>query len=561
MTPESNIFLGNRVTDGTDTAASVLVVDGSGFATETITISGAAGTGQTVIVTLVNGSVTVNTPLYTIPNGQSAALTATALSNIINNTVAVLGSNSFIQTTTASTNTIPINALASGTGGNSITASVAITGSGTSATPNSPTALSGGAVPGSIGTLTDIHTGSYPNASTANNIISGYRLDYTSPSGSTSPVARLTLYHPDSAAQVFNNIIAYATVGGGYSAATFKTNLAAAINTGSSAQAPAQFWTFTSGSSTAVPLVGVYQGASGGTDGTTSITTQVLLGQDATVSSARTGIYALRTMLGAAQVIIPQFADCTAAQALASFCVEENCIGFIDLGGIGTSTTTAVTTKTNNNVNSSSLISSMEWGYYLDPFTGVEKLCSPSNTIAGTVASLNPWFSPLNKPTGGKSGLIATEWSTTQFPDFTSLEVNNICFIARENGNFVVWNDNCSDGTPIADARMRNYIAYQIQVIGFPFIGMLQSTAPNDPTRNDYFNAIKGFLSPMAPPPFGSATTPQINAFNVDSSGNTPTTIQGGFLIGKTTVQTLRGIRYVLNIILVGSQVVVQQAA
>ena len=562
MTPESNSFIGVRVVDGSQAAATVSLVDGTGFSTATITISGTAGVGQSILATFVNGAAQpISTASYAIPTGQTPAATATALSAIINASPPALGSNAFIGNTTASGATIPISALASGVGGNSITLSVSMTGSGQTATPSSATPFTGGAVPGTLGLLTDMQTGSYSNASTANNIVSGYRLDAVTVSGSTSPVYRLTLYHPDAPAQVYGSIIAYATVGGGYNAATFRANLATAVNIGTSSQASASSWIYSNtGSSTAAPLTGVYQPAAGGVDGDANITTPILLGQDSTYGAARTGLYALRTKVSSAQVVIPQLYDLTAAQAMAVFAVQENCIAFIDLGPAGTTITSALSGMAANNVHSSSLVASMEWGTYLDPYTGTTKLCSPSNTITGIVSSLNPWQSPLNKPTGGKGGLISTEWSTSNFPDFTPLETGNICFIALEYGNYVQWNDYCSDGTPIADARMRNYISYQLQVIAAPFIGQLQSTSPTDPTRAAYFAAIRSFLSPMAPPPYGSAAIPQINAFLIDPTGNTAATIQAGFLIGRITVQTLRGIRYVLNILMVGSQVVVQSA-
>jgi hypothetical protein len=561
MTPESNAFIGVRVADGSQAAASVSIIDNAGYATGTITISGTAGTGQTLFATFTNGALpAVVTTTYAIPTGQSAAATATAFSAVLNNCAAFFGSNAFMTTSAASGNTIPLVAWLSGTGGNSITFSATISGSGQTVSPTATTSLTGGAAPGVLGLLTDVYTGSYSNSNLTNNVVSGYRMDLVTVSGSTSPIYRLTLYHPDAPAQVFN-VNAYATVGGGYSATAFRANLAAAINVGSSSAGPAVSWTYSnSGSSTATPLIGFYQGAAGGVDGDAAITTQTLIGQDSSTGAQRTGLYALRTYVPAAQVVIPQLYDLTAAQTLATFAVQENCIAFIDLGPPGTTVTSALSGMAANAVHSSSLVASMEWCNYLDPYSGTVKLCSPSNTISGIVSSLSPWFSPLNKPTGGKGGLISTEWSTTVFPDFTSLETGNICFIALEYGNFVQWNDNCSDGTPIADARMRNYISYQLQVIAAPFIGQLQSSATNDPTRAAYFGAIRSFLSPMAPAPYGSATTPQINAFIIDTSGNTPTSIQQGFLIGKITVQTLRGIRYVLNILLVGSQVVVQTA-
>ncbi len=103
---------------------------------------------------------------------------------------------------------------------------------------------------------------------------------------------------------------------------------------------------------------------------------------------------------------------------------------------------------------------------------------------------------------------------------------------------------------------MLNYIAQQLITIGAPFLGQDQSLAANDGTRADYFGACKSFLNGLLDP---TGRNPRINAFKIDSSGNTNTTIQGGFLIGRTSVTTLRGIRVIMNILQVGSQVVIQQ--
>jgi hypothetical protein len=550
--PEAQAYLVNRVSDNTDVASSVLVVDSTGFATKVMTVSGTYTAAQNVSATMVNGSATITTPNYAVQSSDTPTTVAAALVGLINNSPAVLGANAFLSRASNVAGAITYTALNSGTGGNSITVQSTVSGSGFSVTLNSATALAGGATPGTLGTLSGQSTGSYPNASTAPQVISGYRLDISSPSGSTSPVYTLTLFFPGQTSEVFTGIIAYASPGGGYSSTTLQASIAAAVNIGTSAHAPSQFWSWTSGSSTASPLTSTYQGASGGTDGATGVNTSILLGQDGTVG--RTGVYAFRGMISAGQVMIAGLRDCTAAQTLAVFAQSENALAGIDLGPSGTEPQAAVTTKNANNVSSRFLVASVEWLNYRDPYTGLQKQCSPTNSIMGVIASEDPWSSPLNKPTGGKGGLISTEWTTGQFPDETLLQQNNICYFKNYNGSLVVFNDNCSDGTPIQDTRMLNYIAYMLQVIGAPFLGQNQTIAMNDQTRGQYFGAIQSFLKGLA-----NANAPKINAFQIVKTGNTQTTIQNAFLLGQTFVTTLRAIRYILNVVQVGSQVVIQQ--
>lgn len=559
--PETSQFLVNRVSDGTDTKASVTITDSTGFAFGTLTISGTAGASQTITATLQNGSnPAVTTAAYSIVQGTDTPTTiAAALVSLINATGAVLGANAFVQPATSSAGVITITALTQGTAGNSITVLGTVTGSGTTVTPTNATAFASGAAPGTIGTLSALYTGTLPNSTTVGTAtlpatISGYRLDLSAGTTSAGPVYTLTLFFPQQSNEVFTGIIAYATAGGAYNGATFKANLAAAVNTGSTAHAPSQFWTFSSGGSTATPLAATYRGASGGTNGSAGVTLGTLIGVDGT--TGRTGMYALRKMISAGQFFIAGLGDCTAAQTLATFAQQENSIAGIDLGPSGTTPSTAVATMVANNVNSRFLVASMEWDNYRDTFTGLVGLHSPTSTTMGTIASLDPWESPLNKPTGGKKGIVSTEWTVGQFPDETLLQTNNICYIKRYAGNFVLFNDNCSDGTPIADTRMLNYIAQQLILIGAPFLGQDQSLAANDGTRADYFGAIKSFLNGLLDP---TGRNPKINAFKIDQSGNTNTTIQGGFLIGRTSVTTLRGIRVIMNILQVGSQVVIQQ--
>jgi hypothetical protein len=567
--PLCTSYLLNRVTDGTDVAAVAPLADNTGFAAESITFTGTGGTGQTATVTLVNGSTTVVVGPYTIGTSATPTAVASAVASLIAASAAVNGGNAFLQAPTSSAGAISLSALASGTGGNAITVAVAVTSTGITATPSSATAMTGGLAPGSLGTFVNVSTGSYANNTAT--APSGVQATYSTTPGSTSPLVNVTLFFPNQNPVVYQNIVAYASKGGGFNAPAFLANLGAAVNTGTNAQPKSAYWTFVAGSSTAPPLTGVLQGATGGTDGATGVTSVMLMGQDGT--TGRTGVYAFRKKIRGGQVIIAQFTDCTFAQALATFCQEEACITSIALGGAGTTPSQAVATSQANSVASRFVFQVLGEPFYTDPFTGVNGLQSPLGSAAGTIASLNPWQPPLNKPRGGGLAMTATEFTLGQFPDETILQSNNIAYFKKKNGQFVLWQDRMSDGTPVADTRMLNFLAVQIEAIGDKYIGETQSSAGlatspttplSDATRAAYVNDINNLLLPMANPanPQISPILPgQPKPFSVSLSSNTPTTVQQGFLIASISVLTLSGIRYALAVLQVGSTVQVQQAA
>ena len=120
--------------------------------------------------------------------------------------------------------------------------------------------------PGTLATLTARYTGSYANTATA---VVTQGSQYVT----LSPTYKLTLTFPNAVPEVYDNIVAYATVGGGYSSTTFTTNLKNAVN-GSPQLNPSRpasnYFTATTGASTATPLLTTPQAVStNGTDGST----------------------------------------------------------------------------------------------------------------------------------------------------------------------------------------------------------------------------------------------------------------------------------------------------
>src|SRR5579862_6576044 len=128
IAPEGNSFQVVRVTDGTDVAASIAVLDGTGFATANFTASGTPALGNTIQASIVNGATTVAPPAYVLTASDTKATALAALANIINSSAAVIGPNAFLKPCTSDNTHLYFTALASGVGGNSITIQSIVTG-------------------------------------------------------------------------------------------------------------------------------------------------------------------------------------------------------------------------------------------------------------------------------------------------------------------------------------------------------------------------------------------------------------------------------------------------
>lgn len=565
--PECQAFLGNRVTDLTDTASTILVIDATGFATSPYTGAGTPAAGNTIQASLVNGSFTVLVTAYTLVTGDTVATALTQLGTLINNSAAVVGANAFIQPVVPTATTIPVVALASGTGGNSITIQAIVTGGGMTLTPLSATAMAGGAAAGTIGTITSKYTGSYPNYNATTQVGGSLVPVLQSGTLAAAPVIRASLNFPNGATEVFSNIIAYASPGGAYSAPTYKANLLAAINGNGTSLPGSARWTFSSGASTANPFLGFPLLASGGTDGATNVTTATLMGTDG--NTGRTGIYALRGYCSGAQLVVAQLTDLTVAQTLITFAQGENCLVHTAVPS-GTLTTTAVANKSANNASNPSLIFSMDWQNRFDTVTGAVRLVSPIGKIAGVVSSLAAWQYPGNHPVnGGVLNVISTERTQIglSVAEAGLREANGIVYLTNNpllffQGGYGMPHGMTSDGaTMICDTRMLKLIAFVLQQIYGKFVG--SSTAivkgnlvvigPNG-VESSPQDAVDQYFQTLLTP------QPQIANYSniMDASNNNQTTLSQGQLLGNVRVTTLSAARFIITALQVGVTVQIQ---
>jgi uncharacterized protein len=335
-----------RVTDGTDTAASATVQQsGVGSAAPQ-----APGTGYAA-----NDTVTIT---------GGAVLRVLTVSSGAIQTVSVQNPGSYTSP--------PSNPVAQ----------TATSGSGTGATFNLtfPTGI----------TLTGFYTGS-----NGNNL--AYAIGAGSNSTNAAPTFKVSLSLPGQLPEVFDNI--------GGSGNALYTNLANAINLGQSGlRGPSQLVVATAGAAT-LPPIAAGGTLSGGTDGTTTITSATLVGLD---TIPRKGMYALRNTLTSV-AMLADADDSTQWTAQSAFGLSEG-VYMIGVSPAGDTISNFTTTIATAGIDSYSMkVLFGDWCAIYDPVNAQTRFISPQGFIAGLLGNMTPSNSTLNKPIQGIVGTQKTQ--------------------------------------------------------------------------------------------------------------------------------------------------------
>jgi uncharacterized protein len=415
---------------------------------------------------------------------------------------------------------------------------------------------------GTVLVLTAKYTGSLPNGNAALGITAAQcRIDLISGTPSVSPVYRITIFFPGQPPEVFNNILGY-TPGqptGPYNSATFKANALAAINGTAQNSVGSQFWVATAGSSTVSPLTATLESASGGADGTASLSITELVGQDSS-AGARTGMYALRgtgffhfaiAAMGIAS------GDLASVATVSAFVQSEGAaLGFCTVPK-GTSDSAAYGLRLSNAIVDDNMVIVKDFILIVDPVQQTQRYVSPLGKAMGIIGLLSPEISPIDQPynTTGNSAayVIGTEQSAIgprSNSELAALIANGLIAItnqmALDNGAFGIFDDVCSSGDPnsndgsgtyIPVQRMNTYLAQAIVQLLGQFVGKNQSVSPRDPLRAAIRATINNFLSQLAP----NGGVQRIDTFNVtcDLTNNSPTSIAQGFCYVQVLVRFL----------------------
>jgi hypothetical protein len=503
----ANQVIGVRVSDGTDTAAVFKMTDSTGFATATLTVAGSFAAGVTLTAVIGGNTITYVTQASDV----NVAGIAQSLSNAINGSIVVAGGASnfpIIQSTTVAGAVITIKAYVAGTAGNSIT--LTATGTGVTLTASSGTLLAG-AAPGILATLTSKYTGSYPNTGTLT-------VSAGSASTSTSPTYRVTFAQPNQVPEVYDNIIAYATAGSGYSATTFAANVVNAIN-GTPQLNPSRpassYVTAVAGASTQTPwLNNAYGPAVTGTDGSAfaggpSTADAAQLGVN---GSTKTGMYALTGQMQGGQFVLSGNTDLSnvAASAIA-FANQENS-HYVCSFPTGTSVASAITNKIAYGINAYQCTVLKDYVEITDSINSLSpRRMNPSAFLVGLMCVTSPEQSPANRRVAGITGTERTGYSVNQpytSADLALLEQNGINLFSNPVPGGAYFglrhNKNSFSADPtrmnIAYSTLTKYIAANLGSSGVlgQFVGQVQSKASNDPLREKVRAALSDFVSRLA---------------------------------------------------------------
>lgn len=313
--------------------------------------------------------------------------------------------------------------------------------------------------------------------------------------GSQATTQKVSVAVPGFVPEVFDNI------GAGLSGNALWVAIANAINNGTSAaRGKSEFIVASAGVGTTAPAVATYS-LTGGTDGATTITGTVLIGQD---TIPRKGMYCLRNT-GVGVAFLADCDDSTTWSTQVAFGLNEG-VYMVLTGPAGDSITNAVSAKSTAGIDSyAAKLLFGDWVYFNDSINGAVRLISPQGFSAGRLANLSPEQSSLNKQLYGVVGTQKTYsnqfYSTAELQTLAQAGIDVLTnpipagnqFGARfghnSSSNFAIHGDNYT--------RMTNFLAYTLNSAMGLFIGRLQSSSPQDKTRREVKSTIDNFLETL----------------------------------------------------------------
>lgn len=221
---------------------------------------------------------------------------------------------------------------------------------------------------------------------------------------------------------------------------SYWANIADAINNGQSGfRGPSSVVVATAGIGTATPNSASVT-LSGGTDGASPTNigaagAAALIGLD---TYPRTGMYAMRSALISIGVLV-DCDDSTTWSTQTAFGLSEG-IYMIGTGPVSDSIANAASVKANAGIDSYAFkLMFGDWVYINDPVNGQQRLVSPQGFVAGFMGNQSPAETPLNKP---MYGIVGTQKSKTGIQytqaDLQALAAAGIDVICNPNpgGNY-----------------------------------------------------------------------------------------------------------------------------
>ncbi|MDE4918551.1 Bacteriophage tail sheath protein [Cupriavidus metallidurans] len=348
--------------------------------------------------------------------------------------------------------------------------------------------------------------------------------------GSQANTQKAIVSMPGQTPEVFDNIQG--------SGNALWVNMANAINNGQvGARGPSQLIVATAGAGTTAPAAATYS-LTGGTDGVTTITSAILLGQD---TIPRKGMYALRGT-GASVAALVDVSDTTTFANQVAYGQSEGTY-MVGVTPAGDTITNAVSTKATAGIDNYSFKYLFgDWVYFNDPVNGGVRLISPQGYAVGVIANLGPQHSSLNKQLYGVVGTQKSfqnqQYSSAELQTLAQAGIDLITnpIPAGNQFGFRIGHNSSSDPTRNGDnyTRMTNYLAATTAAGMGIYDGRLQSSQPTDPLRRNVKATLDNFY-------LGLQQQNMIDDFTVqcDLSNNPPPRIAQGYLQADVRVRYL----------------------
>lgn len=380
----------------------------------------------------------------------------------------------------------------------------------------------------------------------------GNSLQVTVGAGSQANTQKVTVALPGYVPEVFDNI------GSGLSGNALWVAIANAINNGLNPQrGSSQLIVATAGAGTTAPAAATYT-LTGGTDGATTITGSVLIGQD---TVPRKGMYALRNT-GASVAFLADCDDTTTFAAQVAFGLSEG-VYMVGTTPAGDTISNATSTKSTAGIDSYAFKYLLgDWIYFNDSINGLVRMISPQGFVAGRLANLSPEQSSLNKQlygiVGTQKSYVNQVYSSAELQQLAAAGIDvvtnpipagsmfGVRFGHNSSSNFAIHGDNYT--------RMTNFLAYTLNAALGLFVGRLQSQQPNDPYRRELKSTVDNFLNTLV-------QQKMIDAFQTqcDLSNNPPTRIAAGYSQIDIKTRYLSVVEYLIGNLEGGQTVVINR--
>ena len=280
---------------------------------------------------------------------------------------------------------------------------------------------------------------------------------------------------------------------------------------------------------------------SGGTDGATTITTSDLIGVQTTPPS---GMYALAGR-GCAAAIVCDLSDSNSFAGQAAFGVQNGILMGITTPS-GDTVSNAVTTKQNAGIDNAWIKYLLgDWISFYDTTNGLIRTISPQGFWLGQRINLSPERSTLNKVF---QGIVSTQRTVANQPyqasDISQLYQGGIDVITNPapGGRYFSAvtgrNGSYEAGTHGENyTTMTDFIAATLNAGMGIYIGELQSLQKNDKTRAAASATLNSFLGNLAAPG-GDVTQAMIDSWQVvlNTTNNSPYTIGLGYMFAYVKV-------------------------